>query len=301
MTLEKPQSVTLLSLAEQSAKVLALLATTLLIISVCYDYTFLMAVGLTFNEIPSLTTEHVRSALLWGPYMALVIAGAALNELILRRLEDGLSEEEIRRGLSSRAQRFRDSPPKMALAILSISTVVTFFTSTGYTWVYMALIIGWIVLSVSIIRHKRMGQGFTRVGGVLFGLLPVVFALVGWQGHIQGNKLLSGATPSWELTIRVGTATTKQALIGLRRFSTFAIAVDQHHFISIIPNDAILSARLLTKAAPQLSNLCRWFNRGCPQATIAPPSNKQSAQPRPSPKPNASPTPGPNPSSTSTP
>jgi hypothetical protein len=62
MTIEKPPSATPLTLAEHSSKVLALLAATLLIMSVWCDYSYLAAVGPSFNEVPSLTAEHVRSA-----------------------------------------------------------------------------------------------------------------------------------------------------------------------------------------------------------------------------------------------
>lgn len=283
MKTEKPPSATLLTLAEHTSKVLALVAATLLIMSVWYDYSYLSAVGLSFNEVPSLTAEHVRSALLWGPYMALMLLGAAMQELFLRRMENGLSEEEILAKSSPAMRRFRESPPKVALASVALCTVASIFTSTDYGWVYIAFIPCWIVLAISIVNHKRMGAGFTRTGRMLFGVLPMVIALIGWHGHNQGSKLLSGTTPSWELTIRVGTATTKQAVIGLRRFSTFAIAVDEGRFVSIIPNDAILSARLLNKAGPGMINLCRWFDLGCPRivpTVTAPLPTKPTLQPR---------------------
>lgn len=95
------------------------------------------------------------------------------------------------------------------------------------------------------------------------GLFPLFLGVVGAYGDHQGNMLIKNRSPSWELSIRVGTATTKKTLTGLRRFSTFAIIVDSDRFISIIPNDSILFARRLAPAMPTVSNICKWFNLSC--------------------------------------
>lgn len=50
---------------------MAVIASLLLVVSVFFDYSFLLAIGLSFDEIPSSLSEHVRSAILWAPKVLL--------------------------------------------------------------------------------------------------------------------------------------------------------------------------------------------------------------------------------------
>lgn len=252
-----------LAIAEQAAKGLALVAAALLIMSICYDFSYLQAVGLSLYDVPSLTTEHVRSAILWGPGLVLTIFCGIAYELFTRRIENGLTEEEILTRSSPAIRKFRKSADRLPKFIFSTMLIGTTLFGTSNLWMYIAFILAWALLSISVVTHARMGAGHTRLSKLLFCLLPCVFALVGLSGYDAGTKLIAGTTPVWELTIKLGTATTKQAVTGLRRFSSFAIAVDQGRYVSVIPNDAILAARRLQKVAPQEMNLCRWLGILC--------------------------------------
>jgi hypothetical protein len=280
---QKTPSTNYLSFAEQAGKGLAVLAATLLIMSICYDFSYLKAVGLSLNEVPSLTAEHVRSAILWGPGLVLSILGGAVYELFMRRLENGLSEGDILARSSNTIRKFRKSADKLPIFVLGTVFLGTALFDTGYTWAYVAFIFLWGVLSVSIVTHARMGAGFTRISKLMFCALPCVLAFVGLSGYHGGTKLIAGTTPIWELTIRVGTATTRQTLTGLRRFSTFAIAIDQGRSVTVIPNDAILAARRLEKVLPPEMNLCRWLGIQCIQPSPAGAVEPSGAKPAPQP------------------
>jgi len=280
---QKTSQVSYLALAEQAGKALAVSAATLLVMSICYDFSYLKAVGLSFDEVPSLTAEHVRSAILWGPGLALAIFGAIAHELFMRRMEDGLSEEQILAKSSPAMKRFRKSSDKVPVIALVSALVGTTFFDTGYTGAYIAFILFWGLLSYSIVTHARMGVRFNRGGRVLFFGIPFVMAFVGMSGYHHGTQLIAETAPKWELTIRAGTATTKQIVTGLRRFSTFAIVVDQERYVAIIPNDSVLSARRLAKVPPLEINVCRWFSIQCLRSSSAnpdlPKSTNHVAQP----------------------
>jgi hypothetical protein len=252
----------LLTILEHGAKSLTFLAAALLIISVFYDYSYLSAIGLSFNEIPSLTTEHVRSALLWGPSLIIVICSVVFRELLDWRIESIFADQLVTRESSYYDVKKNKSPPKALIVPIALMGVVPVLLTGGEAWIYYVPIPLTSFFVIYIINDDRLSS-ISRTVKLIVGLFPLFLGMVGAYGDHQGNMLIRNRAPNWELSIRIGTATTKKTLTGLRRFSTFAIIVDSDRFISIIPNDSILSARRLAPAISPVSNICRWFNFSC--------------------------------------
>ncbi len=63
----KKDSVGFLTMAESYAKATAFVTGTLLSVSVFYDYNFLRALSLSFGDVPTTISDHVRTAILWLP------------------------------------------------------------------------------------------------------------------------------------------------------------------------------------------------------------------------------------------
>jgi hypothetical protein len=260
----KPAQKTIIEIAEQAGKITAVVAALLLTMSVCYDYSFLTALDLSFNEIPSSTAEHVRSALLWIPSLILVFVGMGILE-IRSRLKNSDDEAQIGDGrLTMRNVMFATRKDRIVVMSLAFFVATSAFLSMDASWAFYAFMYSWCLIAVFIATHERLRPLFNRPGRLLFFCLPLLLAIVGNFGYSSGTRLLQGG-PKWDLTIRIGTVTSKQTLVGIRRFSTFAVTVDEKRNISIIPNDAILSASLITKQQPPILNSCRWFNLKCDQ------------------------------------
>ena len=51
--------------------IISFLTSTLLVLSVVYDFTYLSALNLSFSQIPTTISDHIRSALLWAPLLFL--------------------------------------------------------------------------------------------------------------------------------------------------------------------------------------------------------------------------------------
>jgi hypothetical protein len=259
MNLDKPKTVPLLTIVEHCTKTIAVLAAAMLLTSIFYDYSFLSALDLSFADIPSATAEHVRSALIWAPLAVLVIFIASGHELWTWRKRDRLPESY---------QLRLAKPPltfsyKQALVIL-LFAVPIIGDSRDRHWMYVAGLVTLVGLMLYLAHDeevpKKIGEHFFF--GVLLPL-PVVFMIVGFCGYIQGEMLAYGSTPNWELSLRAGTAVNKRTVTGLRRFSSFAIIVDEGHFVSIIPNDSIVEAKRLKALAVSQNNFCQWFNLRC--------------------------------------
>jgi hypothetical protein len=254
-------------MAEQAGKALTIIAATLLLMSVSYDYSYMNAIGLSLYDIPSLTTEHVRSAIVWGPALVLSIFGGIVINLIVLRLEDGQTDDELMQSATPAIRTFRKTADGMRKYVFAATLISTLLFGTNDLWMYNAFLIGWGWLSFSIATHPRMGARFNRLSRVLFCVLPCMFALVCLFGYSAGARLVHETKPAWELTLKSGTSTTKQVFTGLRRFSSFALAVDQNRFVSVLPNESIVGARRLQVIEPERINVCRWFGLMCVRAS----------------------------------
>lgn len=261
-------SAPLLALAEQVGKVVAVIASLLLVVSVFFDYSFLLAIGLSFDEIPSSLSEHVRSAILWAPKLLLTGLAFFMYELFLRRVEGGKSEEElIASSPTPRFTRiFRKSGDLVIPIVGTLTAVIGPFLSNDLQWAYLLFVLLWGGLAVSVVNHPRLGVSFSGLRARIFIILPILLSIVGLHGYQSGAHMLASVTPKWEMVLRDGSTTTKQNLLGIRRFGSFAIIVDQSKLVSVVPNDAIVSVKNLTSPVQMELNACRWFGVLCQSA-----------------------------------
>lgn len=244
---------------------LPILTTALLVASLAYDYTFLWALGLSFDSIPSSLTEHVRSAIVWAPKLAIAGLLYAGLEMFLRRTEGGMSEEELiaRSADPQFTRKFRRSGDKaMQVSALLVAIVGPFF-STDDSWVFITFLVLWGALAISVVRQPRLSVLFPSTASRFLLIAPIMLSMVGMYGYQSGVKLLTPKEATWQLTIKKEEGTEVLRLSGIRRFSAFAIAVSEEKAVSIIPNESILIASTLKPHQPLEMNACRWLGVMC--------------------------------------
>jgi hypothetical protein len=247
---------------------LPLFAVALLVASVAYDYAFLMALGLTLDELPSSLSEHVRSAVIWAPKVSIALILCAVVELALRRIEGGRTEEElIASSPEPRFTRtFRRSGDAAVWIGSAIAAVLGPFFSTDSGWVFLSFMVLWGSLTFSVLGHPRMSAKFDSVPKRLLLVAPVLISIVCMQGHAAGASLQKAAEPSWEAMVKLGDETTVHPLLGIRRFTTFAVAVKADRRVWLLPNEAILSVRSMKAQDISTLNACRWWQVLCATA-----------------------------------
>lgn len=250
---------------------LPLFAAALLVASVAYDYAFLLALGLTLDELPSSLSEHVRSAVVWAPKVSIAFILYAVVELALRRVEGGRTEEEL--VASSPTPRFtrtfRRSGDAAVWIGAAIAAVLGPFFSTDSGWVFFSFMVLWGSLTFSVLGHPRMSARFDSLPKRLLLVAPVLISIVCMQGHAAGASLKKAAEPSWEAMVKLGDETKAHPLLGIRRFTTFAVAVTADRRVWLLPNEAILSVRAMKAQDIATLNACRWW-----QVLCAPPVKK---------------------------
>jgi hypothetical protein len=269
-----PADAPILALVEQAGKAVAVIASLLLVVSVFFDYSFLLALGLSFDELPSSLSEHVRSAILWAPKLLLTGLAFLMYELFLRRVEGGKTEAELI--ASSPTPRFTRAFRKSGDLIVPISGTLGAlfmpFLSSDFSWAYLLFAVLWGFLSLSVVHHPRLGAPLSGLRGRLFIVLPMILSIVGLHGYQSGARMLSSAAPKWEIVLREGSTVAKHNLLGIRRFGSFAIVVDQSRLVSVVPNDAIVSVKNLVPRMQTELNACRWFGVLCQPAPSSNPT-----------------------------
>lgn len=244
---------------------LPLFAAILLVASVAYDYAYLLALGLTLDEIPSSLSEHVRSAVVWAPKVSIAFILYVVVELALRRVEGDRTEEELI--ASSPTPRFTRAFRRSGDAAIwigsAIAAVLGPFFSTDSGWVFFSFMVFWGSLTFSVLGHSRMSTKFDSLPKRLLLVAPILICIVCMQGHAAGASLKKAETPSWEAMIKLGDETKAHSLLGIRRFTTFAITVTADRRVWLLPNEAILSVRAMKVQDISTLNACRWWQVLC--------------------------------------
>lgn len=245
-----------------------------MILSVAHDCFFLFALGLSFHEVATSVSDHVRSAIVWLPKVVLFMFAMFVYELLMRRIEGGRTEQELIQ--TSPTPRFTKWFRFSANAAFVVMAVLVVLTTTLLTASLHGLFLGfmllWGFLSFSVVQHPRMGAGFTATGARVFIVVPLVVAYVGFFGYGSGERMLTAKSPEWDVAIKTDKGNEHRKLNGMRTFGTTVVAVDTDRRVSVVPSEQFEVVTRIPIYDASISNLCRWFGVSCPP-NAAKPSN----------------------------
>lgn len=244
---------------------LAVAGAGLLALSVAYDYFFLLALGLSFNSVPTSITDHVRSAIVWVPKVAIFVFGFAVYELIMRRVEGGLTEDDlVRRSPAPRFTKwFRRSADIGLLVMGAVTAVAGTLLSTTLQGAFLGAMIVWGLLATSVVKHPRLGDKFTPLGARLFVLVPLAVIYVASFGYGSAHQMLVEPKSNWELTTTADNGINRRNVRGIRVFSEATVVVESTGKVSVIRSDAMITLTTLRKGTSVILNICRWFDVLC--------------------------------------
>lgn len=141
------------------AKLVGLAASISLAASLIFDWGFYSALNLSFLEVPSGLSDHARSALIWFPKVVTAFGGLFVFEMLTRRIEQGMTEEEIVRSSSNpqRTKRLRDGPYRM-IAYISVFIVIAYVLlgDIFLGGLPIGLIVSWFIFSGWAQSHPRI-------------------------------------------------------------------------------------------------------------------------------------------------
>jgi len=253
------------SLLEDATKWMGAAAALLLVLSTAFDFSYLYALGLAFEEVPTTLADHIRSALVWAPKAAVYLLILGLWEMGMSRVEDGQTEEElIRRSHFPRFTRgFRKSIRFLAAMAVLFALAIDMLLNNSNRGLYLVAIIGWGSLAFWVVQHQRLGENFNSTGKRLFIAIPILGIWVGSLGYGAGHTMLEHRSSQWTVNLKTESGTSSHELLGLRRFTTSAVLVGTDRKVLVVPDDSIISATFTQPPTAHISRMCAWLDYGC--------------------------------------
>ncbi|WP_157234679.1 hypothetical protein WKI13_09145 [Teredinibacter turnerae] len=166
-----------------------------LILSIAYDYGYFMVFGVGFSEIPTTLSDHLRSSLTWIPNTLLVAFGVVALELFNRRVEQGMTEEEIIQTSPTPkfTAWFRDSPkyPIIALAVFAPFSFIFNIDLPLQAWQF-SLIIIWFIFHNFLFSHERVLERTSKEFYLFSRWVPAILIFVVFSGAVAANNIKEG-------------------------------------------------------------------------------------------------------------
>jgi hypothetical protein len=242
-------------------KVAAAASGVALVLSVLYDYCFLTAMGLSLAEVPTTIADHVRSAIIWAPFvLGTMLGGAAWGAFL--SWAPGVAAKPP--ADAPRHVRWLDAAYRFSyLYAFPASLVIASLSFTKFIFVVTLLLTVWVVGGPNVLNKLERRLNFSI--GVWIGCyaLPVIAMLVCLVGHVQGTRLREGTGNGWVLTVK-DTAGTKTILsMGIRRFSESVVLLEPDRRVRVLPASEVVSAST-TDAVPHATRaFCEYLNVLC--------------------------------------
>ena len=246
-----------------ASKLVALLGTAFLSLSVFYDFSFLSAIGLTFGDVPTTISDHVRSAIVWAP--SIIVFGG------MGAAWGAWESADRRPGSVGKTRNWLERNQGRAIMVLAVATIAMQFG--GAAWFYFAFVGLWLEFFGPPVARKWVVSSSATTNWLVVGIVPALFAAIGGYGYVEGDLLLRASDPRWEVTFKSEKGTETKRYLGLRRFSSASVLVDTERRVSVVQSDLIQQVSSLRDGTHE-SLVCRWLGQNC----LAPPQQQRVSQ-----------------------
>lgn len=250
---QKPKSIhDLVSLA---GTIIPIIIGASFLLSICYDYFFLNALGLSFSDIPSQISDHIRSAILWLPIIAGVFSFAIIVFFIFA-LKIPLSD------YYSPNSRIKYIENKMWIFIpIILIFYINFFLPID---IQRTLSIP-IIISISFFYstkdkpHHATAEKYAKY----IAYISIIVLIVSFYANRDAREMISAGNHNLLVTTKINDVVSEIKTNGIRRFSEFSIIVDENRQVVILPKDAILSTKNIKPVVIQESLVCERLKIQC--------------------------------------
>ena len=241
------------------------IASLSIIVSVVYDWGFFSALGISFADAPTTLTDHMQSWLVWLPIVAPPALFVLGIELLTRRIERGMTEDEIIASSSSPVwmRRFRNSPNfYMGAMGLILVMLWVLFGEIFFYGLILSLAVCWRSFTGWVFSHPTVRDRHSYLFRWSVHWLPGVMILFFLWGSMSVEDDFS--TRDYKINLR-STSSTKNVEI-LRSFERWVLVREEQNAIAWIPLEDIDRMELVQKPRPFRGLACLFSKRWCPKS-----------------------------------
>jgi hypothetical protein len=251
-----------------TAKLVGLAASISIAASLIFDWGFFFALNLSFLDIPSGLSDHARSALIWFPKVVTAFGGYFVIEMLTKRIEQGMTEEEIITSSPNpdRTARLRGGPYKL-IAYSSVF-LVTAYVLVGDIFLGMlpfSLIMLWFRFSGWAQSHPRIIERRPFHLRLITHFLPPVVIWLFFAGYSDAVNMFQSTLPSSQITLINATSATPVIL--LRQLDRGLLIKEPDNTISFHPWNEIRKIKTSGKYVSSKGILCSWVGVACIQTS----------------------------------
>jgi hypothetical protein len=238
-------------LFEHATAVLGLSGATVLMLSVCFDFWFFLALGLRLHEVPTNIGDHVRTGIIWGPGLALV--------LFLSSASSASSLEWSRR------QQSRHWTVDWVMPALVVLFALGFVIYRGaFFLLFGAVLLAWIPWSMHLLRLPVARALLAVRGRLLLVLLPALVIMVSGYAFMTAELMLLRKQAAWIVTFQQGDKQEVVPVRGLRRLTSVIVVIDVSGRVIVRPDAAVADVRRTDADLLVRRPLgCDWFGVFC--------------------------------------
>ena len=249
------------------------IASISVVVSFVHDWGFFSALGVSFAQAPTTISDHVQSWLVWLPKVTVVIIILLALEFLTRRIERGMSENEIVGSSQnpSLTRKFRNSP-YIFVGFMGPSIVILwlFLGEKFYSkhTLSVGVIITWFVFAKWVFNHPTVRARHSDSAVLSFYWIPPLILLVFSWGQLSAEfgDLKQHASHRIYMNNAESATTVKSAEIDIVRiFDDWILVRAENKKIVWIRLDQISQLELLEEDRPFPGLVCILFKRLCPQ------------------------------------
>ncbi|MDD5250663.1 MAG: hypothetical protein PHY45_16925 [Rhodocyclaceae bacterium] len=253
------------SLLDNAGKAIALAATTCLCLSVLYDWGYFFAFGLTFAEVPTTISDHVRSALVWLPESTILLAGwAAVAPWPEFSVPSSLTIAAHRDTEPNEVERSR---PQL-LRFVGVSTVAAWIGAflIGDRWLAayaFAAILSWGFLFARARSHPGLRERLPQETWRAILWFPIVAIVIFSFGHADAHFALQAKFSPAKVYVQSAAPDSPLELQVFRQFEKFLLVRDKNNNVVLFKPDQITKVEDMAKPLRIPGILCLQFGVAC--------------------------------------
>jgi len=242
-------------------KALPVLAVLCLAISISYDWGYIHALDLSFKNIPTTLTDHVRSALNWISEAML----AALVFVLVFLPTTPSTDSRILTASTNRVRFYDPSGQKNLVRVVSIAIPLLclgYLLSDRNSLVFGILLVSiWTLFYIVVLRFTKLRHQNVAVLEAIL-LTPVVFVTFFSLGQIDAVAARFTRVDEFS-TIRLNSAPAEtRKMIVLRYYDKFILAANEKRELSFISTAEILAIETHAQKRTRVT-ICKNFPYVC--------------------------------------
>ena len=252
---------------EHLGAVFALAASVSVIVSFVYDWGFFSTLGIGFAQAPTAISDHLRSWLIWLPLVITPVLILLAHELLMSRLERGLTEEEIIESSRNpaRVRRFRVSPWKAISFMAVLLTLLWLLFGEAFSHArFFAFPITWAIFAQWVFRHPRLDARYSSIIRNIAIYVPAAFFFAFFLGAGVADENMS----QWSASHRIEVATTTQGegateVRLLRSFQDWILVRDENGILAWVHLDDVIRIQVLKESKMFKGFVCLFSTSWC--------------------------------------